>query len=128
MSIKCAWDDIPQIGKCKICSKQHYQEFQYEKLGVCASCVVSLYDMYSIAHSGRPSNYIEHRRSKKRKKISSKTRLDVFRRNGFKCVECHSIDNLQVDHIIPIAKGGEDKFDNFQTLCGVCNRKKGAKL
>ncbi len=28
------------------------------------------------------------------------------------------------DHIIPLAKGGRDKLNNFQTLCIECNRKK----
>lgn len=29
------------------------------------------------------------------------------------------------DHIVPIAKGGRDKLNNYQTLCVNCNRKKG---
>ena len=28
------------------------------------------------------------------------------------------------DHIIPLTKGGRDRLNNFQTLCGECNRKK----
>ena len=33
--------------------------------------------------------------------------------------------NLEVDHVVPRAKGGSDHIDNLQLLCGACNRAKG---
>jgi 5-methylcytosine-specific restriction endonuclease McrA len=55
----------------------------------------------------------------------------VFDRNGYQCQSCHKIDltakNLQIDHIIPKAKGGTDDISNLQTLCAKCNREKSAK-
>ena len=33
--------------------------------------------------------------------------------------------HLEVDHIIPSAKGGGDELENLQLLCGSCNREKG---
>jgi site-specific DNA-methyltransferase (adenine-specific) len=33
--------------------------------------------------------------------------------------------NLELDHIIPKAKGGGDYYENYQLLCGSCNRIKG---
>ncbi|GAA2597870.1 hypothetical protein GCM10010435_91530 [Winogradskya consettensis] len=35
---------------------------------------------------------------------------------------------LEVDHIVPVSKGGLSEPDNLQTLCWRCNRTKGAKL
>ena len=35
--------------------------------------------------------------------------------------------HLEMDHIIPRAKGGTNHADNFQLLCGNCNRRKGTK-
>lgn len=35
---------------------------------------------------------------------------------------------LEVDHIVPVSKGGLSEPENLQTLCWRCNRTKGAKL
>lgn len=35
---------------------------------------------------------------------------------------------LEIDHIIPLAKGGLTEEDNLQTLCWRCNRSKGSKI
>lgn len=35
---------------------------------------------------------------------------------------------LEVDHIVPVAKGGLSEPENLQTLCWRCNRAKGAKM
>lgn len=35
---------------------------------------------------------------------------------------------LEVDHIVPVSKGGLTSMDNLQTLCWRCNRSKGAKV
>ena len=39
-----------------------------------------------------------------------------------------SIILLEIDHIIPIAKGGQTVEDNLQTLCWKCNRAKSDKI
>lgn len=45
-----------------------------------------------------------------------------------KCILCGSSDNLSVDHIVPISKGGVDRISNKQTLCRKCNSSKHNKL
>jgi len=35
---------------------------------------------------------------------------------------------IEIDHIIPIARGGTNNFDNLQLLCRTCNRKKGTRI
>ncbi|MDQ0429418.1 5-methylcytosine-specific restriction endonuclease McrA [Planomicrobium stackebrandtii] len=40
------------------------------------------------------------------------------------CAHCSSIENLQVDHKIPLVKGGLDTIENLQFLCGTCNLEK----
>ena len=41
-----------------------------------------------------------------------------------KCERCNGTYKLAVDHILPIAKGGNDCISNKQTLCIHCNSKK----
>ena len=41
------------------------------------------------------------------------------------CKEKFNIVNFEIDHIMPKSKGGGDYDNNFQLLCGNCNRVKG---
>lgn len=61
----------------------------------------------------------------KRKKLD---RFEVFKRDGFTCQYCggHPPDKtLEVDHIVPVCKGGTDDIHNLITSCFDCNRGKG---
>lgn len=65
-----------------------------------------------------------------RKKMSPKLRYEVLKRDGFRCVLCgrgrEDGVKLEVDHIIPVSKGGRTTMSNLRTLCMECNRGKGA--
>ena len=61
-------------------------------------------------------------------------RTSILERDKHTCQKCgvsladepHLL--LEVDHIVPVARGGLTCVDNLQTLCWRCNRSKGAKL
>ena len=65
--------------------------------------------------------------------MTSKLREKIKQRDNYTCQKCGlSINDeknllLEIDHIIPISKGGMSTEDNLQTLCWKCNRTKGAK-
>lgn len=62
-----------------------------------------------------------------RKGLSKKVRFEVFKRDSFKCQYCgESAPDvvLEVDHIVPVSKGGENDTSNLITACKDCNRGK----
>lgn len=65
-----------------------------------------------------------------RKALSKKIRFEVFKRDSFTCQYCgRSAPDviLQVDHIKPVASGGNNNILNLVTSCHDCNIGKGAK-
>lgn len=45
-----------------------------------------------------------------------------------RCAECGGREHLEVDHIIPVSRGGTSGRDNLQALCRKCNRIKRVRL
>lgn len=52
----------------------------------------------------------------------------LFVRAGRMCAACGGTEKLQVDHIVPISRGGRTELGNLQILCRRCNISKGARL
>jgi len=65
----------------------------------------------------------------KRKGIGKTTRFNVFKRDLFTCQYCSAKPPkvpLEIDHIIPVSKGGTNSISNLVTSCFDCNRGKGS--
>jgi len=62
--------------------------------------------------------------------MSKKLRFEVFKRDNFTCQYCGRMAPdaiLEVDHINPVAEGGENDILNLITSCFDCNRGKGKR-
>ena len=67
--------------------------------------------------------------SKPRRIIPTRVKLEVWKRDGGKCVKCGSEKDLHFDHIIPWSKGGSSSTsENVQLLCGKHNLQKHDKI
>ncbi|CAN6717252.1 unnamed protein product [Malus baccata var. baccata] len=64
---------------------------------------------------------------KRRRIKNSLSRKNILCRDSFTCQYCSSRENLTIDHVFPIARGGQWKWDNLVTACARCNSKKGQK-
>lgn len=66
--------------------------------------------------------------------MTKKLREFIKGRDNFTCCNCgnslHKEPNLllEIDHIIPVSKGGTTTEENLQTLCWKCNRAKSNKI
>ena len=48
----------------------------------------------------------------------------ILKKCNYQCVKCGSKKDLEIDHIIPLSRGGKEDEDNMQILCKKCNREK----
>lgn len=76
----------------------------------------------------RDGETYESRRKEADKAIKKElTRLHVLSRDGNRCVGCGTKDDLTIDHILAVKRGGANDIVNLQTLCRSCNSRKGAR-
>ena len=63
-----------------------------------------------------------------RKLMTKELREYIMRRDNYTCRRCGKYMpdrvGLQIDHIIPVSKGGKTDASNLQVLCSNCNAKK----
>lgn len=66
--------------------------------------------------------------------MTARLREQIKQRDNYTCKMCYISTSsernllLEIDHIIPISKGGMTTEDNLQVLCWRCNRSKGSKV
>lgn len=53
-----------------------------------------------------------------------KHRSFVYQRDGHRCVYCGAHQNLSLDHVVPLSRGGSNDLDNLATACRSCNSQK----
>lgn len=56
------------------------------------------------------------------------TNRELFLRDAYLCMYCgneHQDQHLTRDHVLPISKGGKDRWSNVVTACRHCNTRKG---
>ncbi|RGC58492.1 HNH endonuclease [Agathobaculum butyriciproducens] len=71
---------------------------------------------------------------RERSKMTASLKKRILERDNYTCQQCgNSVYKepnllLEIDHIIPVSKGGTSEPQNLQTLCWRCNRSKSDKL
>lgn len=73
------------------------------------------------------SNCLSHSAELTRRLFASKRNgaWNKLSENGVYCAKCGSTVEIEIDHIIPIMRGGDNDLSNLQFLCRTCNSKKG---
>lgn len=58
-------------------------------------------------------------------KLWKKISKQILKRDNYTCNYCNQVGGiLEIDHIMPITKGGTNDFHNLITSCRKCNRQK----
>ena len=113
------------------------QSFSWTPSEVAAKVIIADYAAPKPRSKNRLDVWLKNKRKKtgprKRKAISNGKRFNIFNRDNFRCTYCGRSSSedgvkLEVDHIIPVVKGGKNTEENLTTACYECNRGKNAKL
>lgn len=111
LNVKCYY--VSPKGQNYYCKEK---TFQYEDLVELIGVIKNRQDYMKSA---------EYQRSI----MNDSIRFDVLKRDNFCCKICGASAaedgvKLEVDHIVPVSKGGKTEMENLQTLCIRCNRGK----
>jgi len=80
----------------------------------------------------RTKSIAKNNRARRREDVKHNGKLNVTHDDYLRlykqpCVFCGSDDNIEIDHVIPLVKGGKHSIGNLQALCRKCNRSKSDK-
>ena len=93
--------------------------WSYNNFGFGVAC----YETYLNFLSNKPQRLYRHNNSEWRR-----IRGVVFERDNYTCQYCGERGGvLEVDHIKPISRGGDNSEENLCTSCKSCNRRKSNK-
>lgn len=136
---KLAWNKVYKCSECLIstnkkCSRECYLRSRKSKL---------LLQKGSLEYKAYQRIYRQSEQGKLRRRISNLKRkcakittcsptinkyLELlFANPDRKCRYCESVNNLSVEHIIPISREGTHSEDNVDLACLSCNISKGSK-
>lgn len=119
------------FGKCKHCSISYNKIMVNRRDGLRYNDVCS-YDCH-VKHT-KTIKYVcaSRRRARVRNAYhESVDRMDVFKRDKYRCQVCNdkvTESTGHIDHVMPISKGGSHTLCNLQLLCSTCNIKKADKM
>ena len=66
----------------------------------------------------------------RRKPISKARRTEIYEKYDGHCAYCGRLilpQEMQIDHIVPLANGGTNDFSNLNPACPLCNIFKGSR-
>ena len=95
---------------------------------------VSKKEMQQIYHKNHPEVSKKHSRIRRARQANVQEHYteedELYTRDKFnnKCAVCGSIENLCIDHWLPLSKGNALSRENAVLLCNTCNAKKNNKL
>lgn len=116
-------------GPCALCG--HLREDQNTVDGpngemICYACALSIGDALSMVMVGHGMFDQPRPKQPSRPSSGSVLRARVFARDNHTCRYCGARDEeLVLEHVLPVVRGGKNTMENLVTACGPCNNRKG---
>jgi 5-methylcytosine-specific restriction endonuclease McrA len=139
--IVCQTEFIPNISWQKSCSYEcgykHQNQKRYRAITnhkKCARCNVSLEGKKSHAiYCSKTCKSMDHtfKHRSKTRTTSTARRNKIYNRDNQKCYICLNFVNFkdfELDHLVPVSRGGSGEPNNLAVTCRRCNRSKGSKI
>lgn len=60
--------------------------------------------------------------------VLSVSEKDIRRMKSSPCFICKAKEDIELDHVVPVSRGGRHSVGNLQPLCRKCNRRKWARF
>ena len=118
-------------------NQTRYKNFNYQRIAYQVKNRIGTYEFdydylanrnASLAKIGYETSLNKYHSKEQRKMMTPQLRRQIIERDNYTCQICGKkmFDEvgLEVDHILPIAKGGKTVPSNLQVLCSKCNRSK----
>lgn len=112
-------------------SLEHFAHPFFSFNGITKERFISRFPLTELLQQSRIprqfSTSAKQRSTSKRRTVSKKIRFLILERDGYRCCLCGRTakeTKLEVDHKVPVAKGGTDSLNNLWTLCIDCNKGK----
>lgn len=136
---KLSWSKKMDCDEClkekyKVSAKKTYLKFRPRNLEKDRNDprVKEYQKEYRASENGRQRRRVSNSRRRAVKVTTASPTIDAYihflhSKTDSKCPYCPSIDNLSIDHILPLSKGGTHTEDNVELVCLPCNIRKGTK-
>jgi hypothetical protein len=118
------------------CGYKHQNSKKPKKtnIGKCKRCNKSLINKRSHAiYCSKTCKSMDHTyKHRARTRIAGVTRrMEIIERDNFCCYICDiklDIKEIELDHLIPVSKGGNSSSENVAVSCMNCNRARGNRI
>ncbi len=112
---------------CKICLASYYRDYFSKNKEAHAKRVKA----WRLNNRDAAQAIKRNRRSRESasgETVSAEQWKSVLDRFGGKCAKCGASESIEMDHVVPLARGGSHTPENIQPLCKSCNRRKSTSI